>query len=210
MFSSLKKLGALVLFGVASFLPSAAGAEVSKFAINIQGKEAYTITASLAVTPKPGQVGEFSGILLSAGKLPPAADNFSGEIKTLQGVAFDRLDDDTIKIVDANGNKFWVTLKTSGSDVFASISDGVDTLAKAEFSGVWFNDTGEAGAQSIPNVLASLVAQQAVKAIEPEKPTWIACLNAAIAACSANGGLKTFKWSVEGICEFSCAGRPPQ
>jgi hypothetical protein len=210
MFQSLKKIAVAMLFSVAALLPSTAGAQVSKFAMNLQGKESYTITASLAVTPAPGQVGEFTGTIVPAGKLLPATDNFSGGFKILQGVAFTRLADDTIKIVDTKGNKFWVILKTNGSAVSASISDGVETLAKAEFSGVWYNDTGEAGAQSIPGVLASVVAQQAVAAEDPPKPTLNECLTSAIAACNGNGGLKTFKWSSAGICEFTCGGRTQQ
>lgn len=210
MIQSLKKVGMAVLIGIAATFPATAGAQVSKFAVNIEGKEAYAITASLAVSPAPGQVGEFTGTLVPAGKLPPATDNFAAGFKTLQGVAFTRLADDTIKIVDAKGNKFWVILKGNTNGVSASISDGTDTLAKAEFSGVWFNDTGEAGAQSIPGVLASLVAQQAVAPEEPAKPTWIECSNAAIAACNANGGFKTFKWSSAGTYEFTCGGRAAQ
>jgi hypothetical protein len=196
--------------GIAAALPATAIAQVSKFAVSLQGKDAYTITASLPVSPAPGQVGEFSGSLVPAGKLPPVTDNFVGGFKVLQGVTFTRLADDTIRVVDAKGGKFWVIIKANGTTTSASISDGSDVIAKAEFSGVWFNDTGEAGAQSIPGVLASLVARQAVAAEDPPKPTWTECLNAAIATCNGNGGPKTFKWSSAGICEFTCGGRTQQ
>lgn len=210
MVQMIRKVAVSVLVCVAALVPSTASAQVSKFAVSLQGKDAYSITASLLVSPAPGQVGEFSGTLVPAGKLPPATDNFVGGFRVLQGVTFTRLADDTVRVVDAKGNKFWVMIKVNGSAASASITDGSDVIAKAEFSGVWFNDTGEAGAQSIPGVLASLVAQQAVAAEDPPKPTCTDCLNAAIAACNGNGGIKTFKWSSAGICEFTCGGRAQQ
>lgn len=208
MVQMLKRVGVALVFGVAAFLPGIAQAQVSKFALNVTGKESCTIIASLAVAPAPGEIGELNGTVVPAGKLPPEQNNFTVGIRPLQGVQFTRLDNDTIKVVDAKGNKFWIMMKTAGQKVSASISDGTATLASGEFSGQWFNDTGEMGAQSIPCVLASVVASQTVNAGQPQGPTSSECLTAALNACSANGGLKSFKWISDGSCEFICAGRP--
>lgn len=206
MIGSLKKIGVAVLVSVAAFLPLTAAAQVSKFALSVEGKDSYTITASLAANPLVGQKGEFTGTLVFAGTLPPAADNFTGGFNTMLGVAFSRLDDDTIKVVDAKGNKFWVIIKGSGTDFSATISDGVDTIAKAQFRGVWHNDTGEAGAQSIPTILASMVAQQVVPSAPTVPiPTAQDCIRMAKDACLNSGGLASVKWSVR-TCEFTCLG----
>ena len=206
MLSILKNVRVAVVFAVAALVPAVVQAQVSTFTADVKEKEPYTITASLAEFPAPGELGEFTGTVVLEGTLPPATDNFRGTLGRLQGVSFTRLADDTIKIVDANLNEFWVILRSGNDTIRASITDGSDILAKGEFRGVWFNDTGEAGAQSIPVVLASLVAQQSVAANEPAKPSLNECLTAAIAACRTNGGLKKFDWSSAGTCSFECLG----
>ncbi len=207
MFHSTRRAMAAVALGVCVVVPQAALA-ASKMAVSVQGKGEYTVVARMEFAPGPGQIGEFTGTLVEPGKLPSAENNFSGGFGQLPGVVFTRLAPDTITAVDAKGSKFWIILKAAAEGTSASISDGTDILAKGEFSGAWFNDTGEAGARSIPLVLASFFAQQTVAAEEPAKPTLVECHRIATLSCTY--GIQSLTWSAAGTCSFVCKPTPPQ
>lgn len=195
----------MVVLGVLALAPNAALAAVSKCSITVnKEKGGYTINASLNQSPPPGASGEFLGTIVPAGDLAPDVNNLYATFAVTQGITYTRLSDDTVSIVDAKGQKFWVMMKSKGDTTTASISDGMDTLAKGTFRGVWYNDTGEAGAQSIVTVLGSLVAQQATPPNDPPKPTVNECFQIATTACANNGGIKTFTWKSDGTCSFEC------
>jgi len=207
MLHSIRRTMATVALGVCVLVPQAAHA-VSKMAVSVQGKTAYTITARLDIVPPAGQTGEFAGTVVDAGKLPPDASNTILGLGRLEGVAFTRLSADTVTAVDGAGRKFWIISKVLADKTSATITDGTDILAKAEFSGVWSNDAGEAGAQSIPLVLASFFAQQAVAANDPPKPSIDQCYSLPQQACTH--GTASWKYTWPGTCEFTCKPAPPK
>lgn len=205
MFQSIRRMVSVAAVVVCAVIPQTVFAS-SKMAVSVQGKVGYTVNAVLNTPPAAGEIGQFDGTIVEPGKLPPSENNFSGGFGRLQGVAFTRLSADTITAVDAKGTKFWIIIKGSGEKASASISDGTDTLAKAEFSGVWFNDTGEAGAQSIALVLTSFFAQQTQAPGEPDKPSLEQCQRLASLTCT--WGVASLTWSASGTCNFTCFPRP--
>ncbi|CAN5807939.1 hypothetical protein BH11PLA1_BH11PLA1_18030 [soil metagenome] len=193
---------------------SSALCAVSTMSLSVGTKDIATINAGLCVVAPPGQDSQFNGTITEPGGATPATNNLVCEIgSTLSGVTFTRLADDTVTAVDALGNKFWILIKSDNTTITASITNGKETLVTGEFTGVWYNDTGGAGAQSIPHVLATMVAQQATPpatppaAPEPAKPTFNECLTAAIATCKTNGGVKSVTYTtMSGSCAFVCNG----